>query len=76
MRDEYVPDQPANNKDHRNGNEYLLQYFHIFLHIKIIRMTTAMRPLQISGIWPRNLTMVTRESPGYHNRKICRSRLL
>jgi hypothetical protein len=40
MRDENEPDQPANNKEHRGGNEYLLQYVHMFLLIRI--MCTAM----------------------------------
>jgi hypothetical protein len=43
VRDEYEPDYPANDKDHGSGDEYLLQYFHIFLHIKIIWLATAMQ---------------------------------
>jgi hypothetical protein len=30
MRDKNEPDQAANNKDYRGGNEYLLQYVHVF----------------------------------------------
>jgi hypothetical protein len=52
MRDEYEPDYPANDKDHRSGDEYLLQYFHIFLHIKIMRLAKAMHAMQVSGAWP------------------------
>jgi hypothetical protein len=31
MGDEDEPDQPADDKDQRGGNEYFLQYFHILL---------------------------------------------
>jgi hypothetical protein len=34
MRDEYEPAYPANDKYHGSGDEYLLQHFHIVLHIK------------------------------------------
>jgi len=39
MGDENEPDQAANNKDYRDGNEYLLQYFHIFLLIRLMCMS-------------------------------------
>ena len=52
MRDEYEPDYPANDKDHGNGDEYLLQYFHIFLHIKTIWPAAAIYSLHISGACP------------------------
>lgn len=41
MRDEYEPDYPADDKDHSSGDEYLLQYFHIVLHNKIMRLATT-----------------------------------
>lgn len=39
MGDENEPDQAANNKDYRDGNEYLLQYFHIFPLIRLMCMS-------------------------------------
>jgi hypothetical protein len=47
MRDENEPNQATDNKYQRSGNENLLQYFHIFLLIRIMYTGMKMYRLQI-----------------------------
>jgi len=45
MGEEDEPDQPADDEDKRSGNEYFLQYFHIFLLVsKDVRGNQDMTP--------------------------------